>query len=60
MAFESVVKWSLKKMSLNHDFIKIFRILKINPANLENLGGIVVQDKKQFGFGRPKPKEYRQ
>jgi len=31
---------------LNRDFDKIFRIHKINPANLENLVGIVVQDKK--------------
>ena len=40
--------------------LRFYRILKINPANLENLNKIVVQDKEYFGFGRPKPKEYRQ
>ena len=39
-----------KYKCLNRDFDKIFRIHKINPANLENLVGIVVQDKETNRF----------
>ena len=32
---------------LNHDFLKIFRISKINLYNLFNLAKIIVQDNKK-------------